>query len=205
VPDPETPVGSGVLLVSIETAPPVAGSTVFAPLNVNVPPSTGTLNNSLSLDLLDVSVVQRSPNYPPRCDRLESIPDPGGVRRSHATAPDGKPASHQAESQIADPRAQADSRSKQACSALLPSGVGLLARVPLEGRPESTVDREPRINATQRDDHMGWMARVNPLIVAVSIPLMCSLCRDPGPRYVRDLGKVSRLTIAGWEEHCSEG
>src|SRR5207248_1663778 len=81
---------------------------------------------------------------------------------------------------------------QQALETLSPSSPAdkLVAQVPL-GHPAVVAVGEPR-NETPQTEHGGsWAELLQALLVVISVPVICSLCRGPRAGYVRYLRKMS--------------
>jgi uncharacterized protein (TIGR03118 family) len=204
VPVSATPFGSGFLQVTIGTASPVARSTIFAPLDVNAPASETTPNSLLALNtILDLIIVQKSPANPARGEQLELISDE--AHPSLSIVHDAKAANHLPESQMSDATARLSRPPTQETPAPSRHSDEPLTAVRSDGRSETMVNREPQSAAARADDRTSWMDLLNPLVVIVSIPMICAVRRERGVAYERHLGRWSRRASPGLhEDDCDD-
>jgi uncharacterized protein (TIGR03118 family) len=172
-----TSVGSSFLQVFVATAPPAAGSRIIVPPDLNVPVS----QNTLALDtLLNLIIAQNLPENPAPGQRLEFISYAGDAQPSiihFANVGAQLPGS-----QIADLPVQPDAPRTP---------------IPSEGRFESVVNGELQNKAAGTDNRTSWMDLLNPVVVVVSIPMICNLCGESVAGYVRYLQKWSDLRHHG--------
>jgi hypothetical protein len=186
VPVTSTPVGSSFLQVSVATTPLVAGSRVFVPSDLNVSASQNTLGLNTLLDLI---IAQNLPENPAPGERLEFISDAGDALRSPSTIHFTSVVAQLPESPSVESPGRPDAP---------------LPPVPSEGRPEAVVSGELQNKAAGTDDRTSWMDLLNPVVVVVSIPMICNLSGESVAGYVRHLRRWSGLTSVGWNEADGE-